>query len=86
MSRQRPRIPGTPSRPRVLFVLPPIQDELDEATKDGLAIRNAASTSGVCPDCGAKGELEGPDEHGLLHLTFRHEDACHAFLDEDAAA
>ena len=82
----RPRIPGTISRPpRVLFVLPPIPDELDEATKNGLAIRNAASTSGVCPNCGARGEVRGPDTLGSLHLVFVHEDDCGALLDGTAA-
>ena len=84
MSR-RPRIPGTTSRSRALFVLPPIPDELDERVKDGLAIRNAASASGVCPSCGTTGELRGPDEHGLMHVVFEHEPGC-GVLDDGKAA
>jgi uncharacterized protein YlaI len=69
----------------VLYVLPSIPDELDERTKNALAIRNACATEGRCPDCHARGELTGPDEHGLLHLTFRHEPGCGVLHDEDAA-
>ncbi len=69
---------------RTLYVLPSIPDDLDPATKNALAIRNAATTSGVCPSCGARGELDGPDGLGFLHLTFRHEDNCGALTDEAA--
>jgi hypothetical protein len=83
MSR-RPRVPGT--RGRVLFVLPTIPDDAPEAVKDALAIRNAANVAGVCPDCGARGGITGPDEHGFMHLTFQHERGCGAFIDDEAAA
>jgi hypothetical protein len=73
MSRRPPRVPGMSSRPRTIYLLPSIPDELDERTKDGLAIRNAASASGVCPSCGATGDLRGPDDHGFMHLVFEHE-------------
>jgi hypothetical protein len=74
--KRRSRIPGTTSRPRALYLLPTIPDDAPEQHKNALAIRNAASASGVCPDCGATAELTGPDELGLLHLTFRHEHDC----------
>jgi hypothetical protein len=45
---------------KTLLVLSTIRDELDAATKDALAIRNAASAEGRCPVCGAVGELR-PD-------------------------
>jgi hypothetical protein len=86
VSRRRSRIPGTSSKPaRVLWVLPSIPDDLDPATKNGLAIRNAASTSGVCPDCGARGQIVGPDADGCWHLVFEHENDCGALLDGEAA-
>jgi len=44
----------------VLYVLPAIPDDADEATKDALAIRNAWTTEGRCPDCGAVGAVH-PD-------------------------
>jgi hypothetical protein len=69
------------ARPRVLYVLPPIPDDLDDATKDALAVRNACTTEGHCPACGCKGELTGPDEQGTYTLTFRHESDCIAQLD-----
>jgi hypothetical protein len=85
MSR-RPRVPGMSSRPlRVLYLLPEIPDGAPEDLKDALAIRNACATSGVCPDCGARGELTGPDGHGFFHLTFRHEDECDVLRDPEAA-
>ena len=80
---RRPRIPGT--RSRVLFVLPGIPDDAPEAFKNALAVRNAANVAGVCPSCRARGELTGPDEHGFLHLTFRHEDDCGVLRDEEVA-
>jgi hypothetical protein len=86
MSRRRPRVPGTSSRPRgVLFVLPEIPDEAPERRKNGLAIRNAATTSGVCPDCGARGEIRGPDGQRFLHLVFEHEHGCGVLSDPEAA-
>lgn len=84
MSR-RHRVPGMSAKPRVLFVLPEIPDDAPTAFKNALAIRNACMTEGRCPDCGADGELHGPDEHGLLHLVFEHEPDCDALTDPEAA-
>lgn len=86
VSRRRPRIPGTTKPSRVLWLLPEIPDDAPAALKNALAIRNAANVAGVCPDCGACGEITGPDEHGFLHLTFEHEDGCGAFTDDEAVA
>lgn len=84
MSR-RLRIPGTNSQ-RVLYVLPPIPDELDDETKNALAIRNACATAGVCPGCGVVGVLSADWKYeGLFHYTFRHEPWCGALTDEVAA-
>jgi hypothetical protein len=61
-------------------------DELDDETKNALAIRNACATSGHCPDCGAVGELEPDATLELVwHLTFRHEPDCRALTDGAAA-
>ena len=82
------RIPGMAARPRTfrpLYVLPPIPDTATTATKNGLAIRNAASRTGVCAGCGAQGDLSGPDAAGLLHLTFCHDTDCRVFCDGDTA-
>jgi hypothetical protein len=85
MSR-RPRVPGTSSKPlRVLYLLPEIPDDAPEELKDALAIRNACATEGVCPDCGARGEIHGPDEQGVFHAVFRHEDDCGVLRDPEAA-
>ncbi len=72
-------------RPRVLFLLPSIPDDAPAAFKNALAIRNACNSEGVCPDCGAHGELTGPDELGIFHLTFQHEDDCDVLRDPEAA-
>jgi len=81
----RPRIPGTRSS-RVLYILPTIPDELDDETKNALAIRNACSVEGRCPCCGALGEIEPDAEYeGIYHYTFRHEPWCGALTDEAAA-
>jgi hypothetical protein len=69
------------AQPPVLLALPSIPDDAPEAVKNGLAIRNAASASGVCPNCRAKGELTGPDALGFFRITFRHETSCRALLD-----
>jgi hypothetical protein len=81
---RRPRLPGI-TRSRVLYVLPAILDNAPEQLKNALAIRNACATEGLCPDCGVYGELTGPDELGMFHLTFRHEDACRVLRDPEAA-
>lgn len=85
MPRQ-PRIPGTTTSRRTLYLLPSIPDHLDAETKNALAIRNAASTEGRCPDCGAEPEIH-PDTElpGLWHAVFRHETYCRAYTDGDAA-
>jgi hypothetical protein len=69
----------------VLFVLPEIPDDAPAPFKNGLAIRNAATTSGQCPDCCAHGEIAGPDRHGFMHLTFCHEAGCGVLHDGEAA-
>jgi hypothetical protein len=85
VSRRRSRVPGTSSKPfKALYLLAEIPDAASEALKNGLAIRKAASTSGVCPDCGARGEIRGPDARGFLHLVFEHEQGCGAYTDEAA--
>ena len=84
--KRRHRIPGTTAAPAALYLLPAIPDDAPEWFKNALALRNAASTSGICPDCGARGETSGPDAAGFLHLTFGHELGCGALTDEDAAA
>ena len=81
----RPRIPGT-SRPKTLYVLPAIPDELPPELKNALAIRNACATQGVCPHCGVVGEVQPDAElEGLFHYTFRHEPWCAALRDGEAA-
>lgn len=80
---KRHRLPGT--RSRALYVLPSIPEDAPAEFKNALAIRNAASTAGVCPACGVRGELSGPDAHGIFHMTFQHADGCGALLDGDAA-
>jgi hypothetical protein len=77
----RHSIPGTTRTRRTLYLLPAIPDDATDRVKDGLAIRNACATEGRCPDCGARGELTGPDAVGFLHLTFRHEDSCRVLGD-----
>jgi len=76
--RRPPRVPGMSSR--TLLVLPSIADALDEATKNGLAIRNAATVNGRCPACSARGELY-PVERGISRLVFWHADGCPALRD-----
>lgn len=81
---KRRRVPGMRNG-RTLYLLPPVPDDAPECVKNALAIRNAASVNGICPSCGARGELNGPDEHGFFHLTFHHEARCGALRDEDTA-
>ena len=87
MSRKRPRVaPMFGARRDVLFVLPPIDDDLDAETKDALAIRNACSVAGRCPDCGTVGVVAAdPTIAGLNHVTFHHRDGCGALTNEEAA-
>lgn len=70
---------------RTLYVLPQIPDDAPSRFKSALAIRNACAVEGCCPDCGARGELRGPDEHGILHLVFEHEACCSVLLGPEAA-
>ena len=80
-----PRIPGTPSG-RTLYVLPNIPDDAPEDVKNGLAIRNATNVAGVCPSCGATGEIHRDTDHdGVWHIVFEHESECRAFTDGTAA-
>lgn len=82
-----PRIVGTFSRGRTLFVLPEIDDDAPTEVKDGLAIRNACSVRGICPDCGATGEITtGQHDDGFHHITFLHEDWCRVLRDGEGAA
>jgi len=82
---RRPRIPSTRSR-RVLYILPTIPDELDDKTKNALAIRNACSVEGRCPCCGVEDELHPePVLEGVWRYVFRHESWCGALTDEAAA-
>jgi hypothetical protein len=81
---KRGRVPGT-RKGSTLFVLPSIPDALDEATKSGLAIRNACAVEGRCPACGVEPELaRDPEYPALLHVTFRHEDECPVLRDDPA--
>ncbi len=71
---------------RALYLLPSIPDDAPTAWKNALAVRNSCATTGRCSSCGARGELQGPDRHGLLHLVFAHEDDCVALFDGDVVA
>jgi hypothetical protein len=42
---------------RTLYVLSEIPDDAPEHIKQGLAARNGAAVDGVCPECGATGEI-----------------------------
>ena len=70
---------------RAVYVLPSIPDDAPSRFKSALAIRNACAVEGRCPDCGARVELRGPDENGILHLTFEHEAGCAVLLGPEAA-
>ena len=72
------RVPGT-TRPKqeILVGLPVIDDDLDEDTKNALAIRNATWIDGKCPACGATPSLVASPELGLITVTFLHDpDLC----------
>lgn len=85
MSRRPPRVPPTPRR--TLFVLPEVRDDWPVALKDSIAVRNAASVSGVCPVCGARAEVvPDPDVVGLWHAWFAHEPECPALTGDEVAA
>jgi len=81
---RRSRVYGTYKR--TLYVLPSIPDDLDAEMKNALAIRNAASTNGVCPDCGAEAEIYRDHiDDRILHAVFQHEPDCGALTDGAAA-
>ena len=82
---RKARVPGTTSK-RTLLLLPTIPDDLDAETKNALAIRNAASASGICPDCGTVGQLH-PDKQlaRVWHLVFEHQFGCRAATDGQPA-
>jgi hypothetical protein len=81
---RRPRVPAT-RKQNALYILPSIPDELSPELKDGLAIRNACATEGVCTGCGAVGVLSADAEYeGIFHYTFQHEPSCGALTDEAA--
>jgi hypothetical protein len=80
MSR-RPRVPLT----RTLYLLPAIDDSLDERTKNAIAARNACATEGRCPSCGAEGERHATGFEGVYRYVFRHEDDCDVFTGGEAA-
>ncbi len=63
-------------------MLPTIDDDLDVNTKNALALRNTASTSGICPSCGATAEVYADPEHAqVFHAVFHHESWCRALTD-----
>jgi hypothetical protein len=73
------RVPGTTRRRlgQVLVGLPVIPDDLDEETKNALALRNATWVDGQCPSCGASVQLTAFPELGLIGVTFQHDpDLC----------
>lgn len=73
-----------PGARRAAYVLPAIPDTASDDVKNSLAIRNACAIDGVCPDCGAIGEL-APDKEmdGAFRLTFAHEPGCRSLQIED---
>ena len=71
------RIPGTRRRKgQVLVGLPVIDDDLDEDTKNALALRNATWIDGECPACGARPTLAAFVEVGLVRVVFQHSVDC----------
>jgi len=66
----------------MLFVLPAIREDWPSELKNGIAIRNACATEGVCPDCGARGEFSADaDNPKHVHVTFQHEPSCAVVTD-----
>lgn len=81
---RRSRVPSTYRR--TLLLLPSIPDDLEPEIKNALAIRNAASTTGRCPDCGAEPAIHrDPENELLIHAVFEHEPECRALTDKTAA-
>lgn len=76
MSRRHHRVPGT-KQGGVLYVLPSIPDCLDPEAMNAIAVSNACSVNGECPDCGAEAELHrDPILEQLAHVVFFHEPWC----------
>jgi hypothetical protein len=57
--------------------------ELDPVRKSRLAVRNACTVAGRCPDCGCAGRLDRIAD-GIYRLTFEHEPSCVVLTDEEA--
>jgi hypothetical protein len=72
------RVPGTTRRRpgQVLVGLPVIPDDLDEETKNAVAIRNATWVDGKCVACGTAVQLTAFLELGVIGVTFNHADDC----------
>jgi hypothetical protein len=82
---KRQRIPDTRAG-RTLLLLPGIPDDLEPRLKNALAIRNTASTTGTCPDCGTTPQLYRDTQYdGVMHMVFQHERHCRALTDGTAA-
>jgi hypothetical protein len=74
------------NRKNAIYVLPEIPDDAPVHVKEGLAARNASAVDGICPSCGAVGEVTADRRMaGVYHLTFRHQDRCNALLDSELA-
>lgn len=85
MSSRPNRVPGTFAQPRIMYVLPAIDDDLEPDVKNALAIRNACATEGRCPACGVTPEMHPDAEYPrILHLVFAHEADCPVVANEDA--
>lgn len=79
------RVPGTYRHAgRTLYLLPSIPDDSPVEIKNGLAIRNACAIQGRCPACGTVPDLT-LDQHGIWHLTFRHDYDCPCLRNGEAA-
>jgi hypothetical protein len=69
---------------RTLVVTPLIPDDASTELKNALAIRNAATRSGRCPNCGAVANLVTPPTlDGIGEARMAHEDGCPALLGGD---
>lgn len=74
----------TDDEPTVVFIVPPIDDNLTPAQKNALAIRNQCSIEGTCPACGCQAELHmDPDHPNVGHLLFIHENHCPVARDNE---
>ena len=69
---------------RTLIVLPSISDDAPSSLKNGLAIRNQATTTGRCPACGATAKFDGPIRPGhVTHGYMAHDNGCPALLERN---